>query len=113
MGLCACSGQHLLPALLGGGADKAALEVLANMQDLYRGHSRDAGDTMMLAFEAGTYTQVPGAVILPHFSCTILAADFGASASQCGKGRLQCTLGFFRINCFESVVHPPFTPIYF
>lgn len=31
------------------------------MQDLYRGHSRDAGDTMMLAFEAGTYTQVPGA----------------------------------------------------
>ena len=52
------AGQHLLPALLGCGADKAAQDLLRTALDLYRGHARDAGDTLMMAFEAGNLTQV-------------------------------------------------------
>ena len=62
--LCVRAGQHLLPALLGAGADKAALRLLGSMADLYSSHSRDAGDTLMLAFQAGNYTQVGGLVLM-------------------------------------------------
>lgn len=51
-------GQHLLPALQGGGADKAAQDLLYTSLELYRSHTRDAGDTLMMAYEAGHYTQV-------------------------------------------------------
>ena len=51
------SGLHLLPALLGAGADKPVLELLRSVLELHRNHARDAGDTITMAFEAGSYTQ--------------------------------------------------------
>ena len=52
-----CAGLHLLPALLGAGADKPVLELLRSVLELHRNHARDAGDTITMAFEAGSYTQ--------------------------------------------------------
>ncbi len=51
------TGLHLLPALLGAGADKPVLDLLHSVLELHRNHARDAGDTITMAFEAGSYTQ--------------------------------------------------------
>ena len=51
------TGLHLLPALLGAGADKPVLDLLHSVLELHRNHARDAGDTVTMAFEAGSYTQ--------------------------------------------------------
>ncbi|KAK9867602.1 hypothetical protein WJX84_007687 [Apatococcus fuscideae] len=52
------SGHVLLPGLLGAGSSDEAASLLEDMLSLYSDHERDAGDTLMMAYEAGSWTKV-------------------------------------------------------
>ena len=68
--ICVPAGHVLLPGLLGAGSEDEAASLLDDMLRLYSDHERDAGDTLMMAYEAGSWTKVrrSGQVIL-HFHC--------------------------------------------
>ena len=52
------AGHHLLPICVALGEQEAAAQILTDTTDLHEDHGRDAGDTIMTAFQAGTYTKV-------------------------------------------------------
>lgn len=56
--ICATAGHVLLPGLLGAGSEDEAASLLDDMLRLYSDHERDAGDTLMMAYEAGSWTKV-------------------------------------------------------
>lgn len=69
----------MLPALLGSGSEDQAASLLEDMLNLYSDHERDAGDTLMMAFEAGSWTKVSVASVgLAHVH---LQLPFHASIS--------------------------------
>eukprot|EP00854_Cymbomonas_tetramitiformis_P001787 gene1787-2453_t len=51
--------QHILPTLLGCGDWEQALDLSRAMEHMHRSHSRDAADSLLLAYNHGTYTKVP------------------------------------------------------
>lgn len=60
-----CAGQWLLPALLGALRSDLTMDLLGHWQRLYEDHARDAGDTVLAAFQAGNFTKVPFSAFSP------------------------------------------------
>ena len=55
---CMCAGHHMLPVAMAC-QDTATLDkLLAETTQLFEDHERDAADTIMLAFDKGTFTKV-------------------------------------------------------
>eukprot|EP00887_Chlorella_sp_A99_P001333 scaffold14.g1333.t1 len=54
------TGHWLLPGLLSGGADGELARWLAGVAGLHADHERDAGDTLLMAHQHGTYSKVGG-----------------------------------------------------
>ena len=52
------AGHHLLPVCAALGEREAAAQITQDITDLHADHARDASDTIMTAFQAGTYTKV-------------------------------------------------------
>lgn len=52
------AGHHLLPVCAALGEREAAAQIVQDITDLHADHARDASDTIMTAFQAGTYTKV-------------------------------------------------------
>ncbi|KAK9835553.1 hypothetical protein WJX74_002846 [Apatococcus lobatus] len=52
------SGHVLLPGLVGSGSEDEAASLLDDMLRVYSDHERDAGDTLMMAYESGSWTKV-------------------------------------------------------
>lgn len=50
--------HHLLPVLLGLGASATTSSFLHVILGLFEDHGRDAGDTVMMAYDENTYTKV-------------------------------------------------------
>jgi N-terminal acetyltransferase B complex non-catalytic subunit len=50
--------HHLLPALLGGGQWAKARRLADDVRGFHAAHERDAPDTILMAYDAGTYTKV-------------------------------------------------------
>ena len=52
------AGHHLLPVCAALGEQGAAAQIVQDITDLHADHAQDASDTIMTAFQAGTYTKV-------------------------------------------------------
>lgn len=50
--------HHLLPALLGGGQWEKARRLADDVRAFHTAHARDAADTMLMAYDTGTFTKV-------------------------------------------------------
>ena len=53
-----CAGHHMLPVALACQDTVTLDKLLAETTQLFEDHERDAADTIMLAFDKGTFTKV-------------------------------------------------------